>query len=270
MKANSSFVKMRPESRVFGVWCNGSTPAFGAENGGSNPPAPARETMTAEDLSELKEKLQLDIPEEELERAFLHSSYVNENPEGQESNERLEFLGDAVLNLAISEYLFRHYSLSEGELTKIKSVVVSGPTLAQHARALHLQKYLFLGRGEVEGGGRERGSILSDAFEALVGVIFLWQGYAAAARFVLRELQGEIEKAYQGEHRFDYKTLLQEEAQRRGLRPIYTLIEARGADHQKEFTVQVELAGQVAVGWGRRVKAAEQDAARQLYERLTS
>ena len=226
--------------------------------------------MTEGDLFELKQKLQLEIPEEELQRAFLHSSFVNENPSGQESNERLEFLGDAVLDLAISEYLFQSYPLSEGALTKIKSVVVSGPTLAKRAKALGLQKYLILGRGEAEGGGRERSSILSDAFEALVAVIFLTQGYEAAAKFVLRELRSEIEKAFQGEHRFDYKTLLQEEAQKRGLRPIYTLVSTHGADHEKEFTVQVELSDQVATGWGHRVKTAEQDAARQLYERLMS
>jgi ribonuclease-3 len=223
-----------------------------------------------EDFSELKRKLKLDIPEEELQRAFQHSSYVNENPSTLESNERLEFLGDAVLDLAVSEHLFRHYPFSEGELTKIKSVVVSGPTLARRAKALGLQRYLFLGRGEEEAGGRERSSLVSDAFEALVGVIFLRHGYEGAARFVLQELGGEIEKALRGEYRFDYKTLLQEEAQKRGLRPVYTLMAAAGADHEKEFTVKVELNGQVAVGWGRRVKAAEQDAARQLYERLLS
>jgi ribonuclease-3 len=226
--------------------------------------------MTEGDLSELKKKLKLEIPEEELQRAFLHSSFVNENSSELESNERLEFLGDAVLDLAISDHLFRHDFRSEGELTKIKSIVVSGPTLAKRARALGLQRYLFLGKGEAEGGGRERSSILSDAFEALVGIIFLQKGYEFAAQFVLRELQEEIDKALQGEHRFDYKTLLQEEAQRRGARPVYTLMEARGADHQKEFTVRVELEGEVAVGCGRRVKAAEQEAARQLYERLRS
>jgi ribonuclease-3 len=226
--------------------------------------------MGKEGLSELKRKLKVEIPDGELQRAFLHSSYVNENPEGLESNERLEFLGDAVLDLAVSEHLYVNYPLSEGELTKIKSVVVSGPTLAGRARALGLQEYLLLGRGEEEAGGRERDSILSDAFEALVGVIFLQRGYEAAAQFVFRELRGEIEKALKGEHRRDYKTLLQEEAQRRGLRPSYTLLDTRGADHAKEFTVQVELDGQVAIGWGRRVKDAEQDAAKQLYERLSS
>ncbi len=227
--------------------------------------------MAAEDLVELKRRLKLDLSEEELRRAFLHSSFVNENPcLGQESNERLEFLGDAVLDLAISEYLYENYPFSEGELTKIKSVVVSGSTLAKRAKALGLPHHLQLGRGEEESGGRQRGSILSDAFEALVGVIFLKRGYEAAARLVIRELKEEIEKTVRGQHRYDYKTLLQEEAQRRGLRPSYALVGTRGADHQKEFTVQVELGGQVALGRGRRVKQAEQAAAQKLYERLLS
>jgi len=220
------------------------------------------------DLSELKRRLKVGIPTEQLQKAFYHSSYVNESTEGLESNERLEFLGDAVLDLAVSEYLYRNYPLSEGELTKIKSVVVSGPTLAARARELKLQRYLLLGRGEEECGGRERASILSDAFEALVGVIFLECGYEAAAQFVLGELKEEIERALKGKHRRDYKTLLQEEAQKQGLRPVYTLLEAIGADHQKEFVVKVELGGQVSVGRGHRVKDAEQAAAKGLYERL--
>jgi ribonuclease-3 len=226
--------------------------------------------MAREKLSKLLKRLKINIPEDKLKQAFLHSSFVNESAEELESNERLEFLGDAVLDLAVSAYLYENYPLSEGELTKIKSVVVSGPTLAARAKALGLQRYLLLGRGEEEAGGRERDSILSDAFEALVGVIFLECGYEAAAGLAVRELKVEIEKAIRGEHRRDYKTLLQEEAQRRGLRPTYTLLEARGADHAKEFTVRVELDGQVALGWGRRVKDAEQAAARRLYERLSS
>jgi ribonuclease-3 len=222
----------------------------------------------AEDLSRLKRKIHVDLPDRELRKAFLHSSYVNENPAEGESNERLEFLGDAVISLAVSEYLYRNYSLPEGELTRIKSLVVSGPTLAARARALGLQQVLLLGRGEEESGGRGRASLLSDAFEALVGVIFLHRGYEAAARFVTHQLAEEIERALQGKSRRDYKTLLQEEAQRRGLRPVYTLVEAQGKDHEKEFTVRVELDGESAVGRGRRVKEAEQNAAQALFERL--
>ncbi len=228
------------------------------------------EPMADGDLSELKARLKLPIPEAELRRAFLHSSYVHEHPEAGEANERLEFLGDAVLNLAISEHLYKHTALPEGELTRIRALVVSAPTLARRARELGLPRHLLLGRGEEESGGRERESILSDAFEALVGAIFLHAGYEAAARFAVRALQGAIERALRSEERRDYKTLLQEEAQKRGRRPRYTLLEARGRDHEREFVVQVELDGRTAVGHGRRVKDAEQAAAQALYERLRS
>jgi ribonuclease-3 len=226
--------------------------------------------MAEAELSRLKAQLGLRISEDKLRKAFLHSSYVHEHPEAGESNERLEFLGDAVISLAVSEHLYRTCPLPEGELTRVKSLVVSGSTLAQRARELDLQHYLLLGRGEEESGGRERDSLLSDAFEALVGVIFLHSGYEAAAQFVLQELHEAVERALRGEERRDYKTLLQEEAQKQGLRPHYTLLKACGKDHEREFTVQVELNGQTAVGHGRRVKEAEQAAAKALYERLVA
>jgi ribonuclease-3 len=221
-------------------------------------------------IAELKTRLKLPVAERQLCRAFLHSSYVNESNAGLESNERLEFLGDAVIELVVSEYLFRNYpSYTEGQLTKIKSVVVSGPVLAERARALRLDRYLHLGHGEEEAGGRQRSSILGDAFEALVGIIFAAKGYKAATRFVLQQLSDVITKVAQGSYHRDYKTQLQEEAQRRGLKPVYTLLEQRGADHAKEFTVQVEVNGCRALGEGRRVKDAEQAAARQAYLKLT-
>lgn len=222
------------------------------------------------DLEELRSLLKVDLPDGLLRQALRHSSYANEHPEEGESNERLEFLGDAVLSLAVSEYLYKNCPLPEGELTQIRSSVVSGPTLAEKAKSLGLSPYLLLGRGEEESGGRKRSSILSDAFEALVGAVFVHKGYRAAARFVLRHLGDEIGRALAGEARRDYKTLLQEEAQKHGLRPVYTLLEARGADHAREFTVQVELNDRRAVGRGRRIKDAEQEAARHLYERLVS
>lgn len=220
-------------------------------------------------LATLCQSLELPVTEAEIQAAFLHSSYVNELPEpGLTSNERLEFLGDAVVDLAVGEYLFENVPHAEGRLTRIKAVVVSGPTLAARARALGLQDYLYLGRGEEASGGRHRQSILSDTFEALVGVIFHHRGYDEAARFVLDQLEADIERALRGEHRRDYKTLLQERAQRQGLRPIYSLVASEGADHAKHFTVRVELNGETAEGEGRRVKDAEQAAAKHLCQRL--
>ncbi len=263
-------MRSRFSDAPIGVWCNGSTPAFGAVCEGSNPSTPARTTsiMAPADLSELISTLNLDASRQELEKAFYHSSYVNESDLEIESNERLEFLGDAVVELAISEYLYSRYPLSEGDLTKIKSVVVSEPILAARAKALKLSDYLFLGKGEEEAGGRTRRSILSDLFEAFVGILFLECGYAITSQFVLSQLKAEVEKVVTGQNFRDYKTLLQEIAQSQGTRPIYTLLESRGADHQKEFTVRVELNGEACQGTGRRVKDAEQAAARQLYQRL--
>lgn len=224
-----------------------------------------------EALIALSEKLSLDISPAKLRRAFLHSSYVNEHPEELESNERLEFLGDAVIELAISEHLFQNFpSYPEGELTKIKSVVVSGPVLAERAGELGLGAALFLGWGEEESGGRSRRSILADAFEALVGLIFQECGYQQSARFAVDQLRDEVEKVEKRQRTMDYKSLLQEEAQRRGARPTYTLVQEEGADHRKVFTVRVEVAGLEGVGRGRRVKEAEQAAAKQAYFRLNS
>jgi ribonuclease-3 len=214
---------------------------------------------------------ELGIEASKLRRAFLHSSYVNERSEELESNERLEFLGDAVIELAISEHLFHIFpSHSEGELTKIKSVIVSGPLLAERASALGLGEALFLGVGEEESGGRTRRSILADAFEALVGLIFLESGYERAAQFVVEQLRDEVERVERHQRSWDYKSLLQEEAQRRGVRPVYTLLQEEGADHQKVFTVRVEVAGLEGQGRGRRVKEAEQAAAKQVYFKLES
>ena len=213
----------------------------------------------------------LRIPASKLRQAFLHSSYVNERSEELESNERLEFLGDAVIELAISEHLFHLFpGHTEGELTKIKSVVVSGPLLAERASDLGLGEALFLGVGEEESGGRARRSILADAFEALVGLIFLESGYERAAQFVVEQLGPEVEKVERHQRSWDYKSLLQEEAQRRGVRPVYTLLQEEGADHQKVFTVRVEVAGYEGLGRGRRVKEAEQAAAKQVYFKLES
>ena len=226
--------------------------------------------MDQRSLTELAERLNLALSAEQLRRAFLHSSYVNEQAEPGESNERLEFLGDAVIELAVSSYLFQRYPQDqEGRLTQIKSVVVSGPVLAERARALGLQHYLYLGHGEEESGGRGRSSTLGDAFEALVGVIFSQLGYRAAVRFVRQQLSGLIAQVAQGDYRRDYKTQLQEEAQRQGLKPVYTLVKERGADHRKQFIVRVQVGERQALGEGHRVKEAEQAAAKQVYQELS-
>jgi ribonuclease-3 len=224
-------------------------------------------------FEELSEKLDLKISRKKLREAFLHSSYIGElQDEEVRSNERLEFLGDAVIDLAINHYLIENFeNLSEGELTKIKSVVVSGPVLAERARKLELGKYLLLGRGEEESGGRKRTSILGDTFEALVGAIFINKGYKKAKQFVINNLSEEIKLVTNKQHRRDYKSLLQEETQARfGIKPIYTILKEEGADHRKEFTVEVKIkqAEIQAKGRGRNKKEAEQAAAKQAYLKL--
>lgn len=229
--------------------------------------------VTKPDFDKLSRELDLDISGRKLRQVFLHSSYVGElQDQGTRSNERLEFLGDAVIDLAINHYLIENYgSLSEGDLTKIKSVVVSGPILAERAKELGLGEYLLLGRGEEESGGRKRVSILGDTFEALVGAIFFHKGYGKAKKFVIGNLKEEIKLVIDKQHRRDYKSLLQEETQAKfGMKPVYKVLKEEGADHRKVFTVAVTIspAEICAKGRGRNKKEAEQAAAKQAYLKL--
>ena len=220
------------------------------------------------DGTELLSKLGVRLPEGLLRQALTHSSYANETGEG-EANERLEFLGDAVLDLALADILFQRYpDRDEGELSKIRAVVVSRPVLAQAARRLGLGEHLRLGKGEEGAGGRDRPSILAAALEALLGAVFLTHGYPQARELVDNLLGNEIER-YAAERSQDYKSLLQQLGQRRfGTLPAYSLVEQEGPEHDKVFTVAVELGGSQAVGRGRSKKEAEQAAAKRLYLRL--
>jgi len=224
--------------------------------------------MKPRPIEELTKKLRLKIKPEVVERAFLHSSYANEQSDPRGSNERLEFLGDAVIGLSVTSYLFQHYPNSdEGRLTKAKSVVVSRPMLAEKAQSLDLGAYLRLGKGEEANRGRERPNNLGNAFEALMGVIFTERGFAYASRFVMRFLKEDIERFLQEQSTGgDYKSLLQESAQRLfDCRPNYSVEDTSGKAHRKEFTVTVTVAGHRGVGRGHSKKEAEQAAAKQLY-----
>jgi len=224
--------------------------------------------MSHEKLRLLVERLGTEVPEELVRAALTHASYANETGEG-EANERLEFLGDAVLDLALADILYHRFpERDEGELSKIRAVVVSRPVLAEVARRLELGPLLLLGKGEEQAGGRERPSILAAALEALFGVVFLHLGYATARELAERLLGEEIER-YAAERSPDYKSLLQELGQRRyGALPAYNLVESEGPEHKKVFTVSVELGGSKALGRGRSKKEAEQAAAKRLYLRL--
>jgi len=224
--------------------------------------------MNERPVEELAAKLRLKIAPELLERAFLHSSYVNEQGDPRGSNERLEFLGDAVIALAVTDYLYKQYpNADEGRLTKAKSVAVSRPVLAEKAEKLGLALYLRLGKGEEANGGRKRASNMGNAFEALVAVIFLARGFSYAAKFVVRYLKEDIERLLAEQSATgDYKSLLQEAAQRMfDCRPVYGIAEETGKEHRKEFAVTVSVAGHRGIGRGRSKKDAEQAAAKQLY-----
>lgn len=196
-----------------------------------------------------------------LRQALTHSSYANEKHMRKLSdNERLEFLGDAVLEIVSSEFLYHNYpDVPEGELTRLRASIVCEPTLALCTEEMELGKYLFLGKGEEQTGGRKRKSILSDALEAIIGAIYLDGGFANAKEFVLKYILTDIEhkKLF-----YDSKTILQEVVQGRHEELQYVLIEESGPDHDKSFTVELRISDQaVATGTGHTKKAAEQAAA---------
>lgn len=207
-----------------------------------------------------------------LEQALTHPTYAYEAGGGT-SNQRLEFLGDAVLSLVISRYLFESFpTWPEGQLTKVRAAVVAAPTLARRAGELGVGAVLRLGRGEARMGGRARESNLADAFEALVAAIYLDAGLDAARAFVLRELAGEVEAARQGQLHPNYKAQLLEWAQREhGTPPVYRVLAEAGPVHARRYTVEVLVAGRPAgQGEGNSKRAAEQAAARAALAALLS
>ena len=196
-----------------------------------------------------------------LRQALTHSSYANEKHMKKLSdNERLEFLGDAVLELVSSEFLFNEYpNRTEGQLTKLRASIVCEPTLAQCTKQMELGAYILLGKGEELTGGRTRKSILSDALEAVIGAIYLDGGFANAKEFVLKYILTDVE------HKqlfYDSKTILQEVVQGEHETISYVLLSEKGPDHDKTFEVAVKIGDrQFATGQGHTKKAAEQEAA---------
>lgn len=207
-------------------------------------------------------------------QAITHSSYAYEHRhEGLCSNERLEFLGDSVLNFIITNKLFKEVSdMPEGEMSKLRASVVSEASLSQCARNLDVGRALLLGRGEEIMGGRKRSSILADAMEAVIGSVYLDGGLKAADDFVNSFLKENYEKAIHGTLFRDYKTKLQEEVQKDSNFSIkYTVIAENGPDHDKVFTVAVSVNGQqLGQGVGKTKKEAEQRAAGDALNRLKS
>lgn len=207
-----------------------------------------------------------------LNLSLTHSSYAYETGRKMnEGNERLEFLGDVALSLSVSEYLFNLYpDRSEGELAKIRATVVSKPALAKRARIIKLGEYLLLGRGEEITGGRERDSILADAFEAVIGAIYLDSGLKGTRQFVLSQLKEEIELIEHGRHIKDYKTVLQEITQNMfKVLPDYEVSKIEGPDHDRTFEVKTFIHSKFyAAGRGKSKKEAQQKAAKKTLEKL--
>jgi len=198
-----------------------------------------------------------------LRQAITHKSAYQELE--LPPNERLEFLGDAVLGLAIASHLYRsHPDLAEGDLTKVKAVAVSEQVLARVAEELELGRYLILSKGEDQSGGRARPSILADAVEAVFGAIYLDRGFTIARSVVLRLLESHLRAIEEEKYAPDYKTLLQEKVQEiHRATPSYSLIEQSGPDHDRTFVTEVRIGGRVlGRGVGKSKKQAEQDAAR--------
>lgn len=209
-----------------------------------------------------------------LELATKHRSYTNEDSQKvHENNERLEFLGDSVLGAATATFLYRELeNHPEGELAKIKSIVVSEKALAPIATQIGIDKLLLLGKGEEMSGGRKKPAILADAMEALFGAYYLDNGYESAQKFVLRFIAPEIEKVLKNKGTKDYKSILQELYQKKyKVCPSYELVKKTGPDHDRTFWVSVHLKDETyGPAEGKNKKEAEQNAAKLAIEALSS
>ena len=232
-------------------------------------------TATRFERSEMLLQLQRDLgvsfmDPDLLNLALTHPTYVFEHRGSRQHNQRLEFLGDAVLGMIVAEYLFKRYPNSpEGELTKLRASLVCENTLADNASRLKLGRYLLLGRGEEMSGGRHRASILADAYEALVGAVYLDSSLETARKVVEKDIEVHIERKDIWVHK-DYKTVLQELVQKHHNENVtYSILSESGPDHDKRFVAGVSFKGKLlAQGKGRSKKEAEQEAARQAYQRV--
>jgi ribonuclease-3 len=223
-------------------------------------------------FKELQNSIEVIFENEKLlKQAFTHSSYVNEHRRRPfEDNERLEFLGDAVLELTVSQFLFKKYpTMTEGELTKLRAAIVCEPSLVSFANELGFGKLILLGKGEEMTGGRERPALLADVFEAFIGALYLDQGLETVITFLERVVFPKI-NAGAFSHVMDFKSQLQELIQRDGTGLIeYRVLQEKGPAHNKEFVSKVMLNGEeLGIGTGRSKKEAEQHAAQMALEVL--
>ena len=206
-----------------------------------------------------------------LTEALTHKSFSYEKGEDFKDNQRLEFLGDALLGMIVSEYLYNRFPHStEGELSKLKAAVVSRSVLASEARRLNIGDFLLLGKGEEASGGRRRLSNLADTFEAIIASVYLDGGLNVCRQFILRQLSEKIEEASLSKESRDYKSALQEYAQAKFRQaPVYQVTSTQGPDHKRIFEVAVSVQGKLyGRGKGRSKKVAEQEAARRALKEL--
>lgn len=206
-----------------------------------------------------------------IKQAFIHRSYLNENPNvGLDHNERLEFLGDAVLELAVTEYLYKNYSNPEGELTAWRAALVNARTLAKIADELDFNQYILLSRGEAKDTGKARQVILANAFEAFLGALYLDKGYDAAAGFIGAHILPKLTAIIEEQSYKDSKSLFQEIAQdKRGITPKYSVLKEWGPDHAKTFQIGVFLGDELTgEGEGVSKQDAEQAAAGNALKKL--
>ncbi|MDR6883826.1 ribonuclease III [Bacillus sp. 3255] len=224
------------------------------------------------DIKELQQRIGISFRKSELlKQAFTHSSYVNEHRiAGHKDNERLEFLGDAVLELTVSEFLYESYpGRSEGELTKLRASIVCEPSLVTFAEELDFGAFVLLGKGEELTGGRQRPALLADVFESFIGALYLDQGIDVVKSFLNKHVFANISS--EGKLLvIDYKTQLQEHTQHHGLGSLeYRIVNERGPAHEREFVAEVHMdADLLGTGAGRSKKEAEQQAAAQALLKL--
>lgn len=224
------------------------------------------------ELSSLEQKLGYAFSNQELLRqALVHRSYLNENPDFQLGhNERLEFLGDAVLELVVTDHLYHHYNVPEGELTSLRAAIVRGEMLSQVARELNIDNFLLLSRGESKDRGKARNYILANAVEAVIGALYLDHGYEATAALIDRLIISKLPEVVARGLHIDNKSKFQELAQEKfRITPVYEVLREEGLDHAKQFVVGVFLGDkQMGQGSGTSKQEAQQKAAQEALRQL--
>lgn len=226
------------------------------------------------DKQEFKKIINYNFKNEELlNHALTHTSYANEKFHGPQShfssNQRLEFLGDSVLSIVVSTYLYNNFTgMPEGELSKLRSAIVCEASLNTFGRRISLNAMLMLGVGEEHMGGREKPSIIADAFESLIAAIYLDGGMEAATEFILSNIKDDIHRIAENYKSFDYKTNLQELMGKKNIRPVYEIIGHEGPEHDRYYIARLSCDGSDTFGKGRSKKEAEQMAAKEMLAHL--